>query len=30
MSRHRFFGHKEVDIKLRLAPAEHPCPLIPW
>src|SRR5271156_3939559 len=30
MSRRRFFGQKEVDIKLRLAPTERPRPLIPW
>ena len=30
MRRHRFFGQKEVDIKLRLAPTERPRPLIPW
>src|SRR5260370_18681865 len=30
MSRRRFFGQKEVDIKLRLAKTERPRPLIPW
>src|SRR5271167_49432 len=30
MSRRRFFGQKEVDIKLRLAPTERPRPLIAW
>jgi type IV secretory pathway VirD2 relaxase len=30
MSRRRFFGQKEVDIKLRLGPTERPRPLIPW
>jgi Conjugal transfer protein TraD len=30
MRRRRFFGQKEVDIKLRPAKTERPRPLIPW